>query len=76
MMIINIKYLRDIDKIGTIKGGDWIDLRAGEDVHMKAGDYKQIPLGVAMELPEGYEAIIAPRSERNLRNTQERQTNE
>lgn len=62
MMIINIKYLRDIDKIGTIKGGDWIDLRAGEDVHMKAGDYKQIPLGVAMELPEGYEAIIAPRS--------------
>lgn len=61
-MLINIKYLRDIDKIGTLVGGDWIDLRAGEDVHMKAGEYKLIPLGVAMELPEGYEAIVAPRS--------------
>jgi len=29
---------------------------------MKAGEFKLIPLGVAMELPEGYEAHIAPRS--------------
>ena len=29
---------------------------------MKAGDYVNIPLGVAMELPEGYEALVIPRS--------------
>ena len=41
---------------------DWIDLRASETVELKAGDYKLIPLGVAMELPEGYEAHVVPRS--------------
>lgn len=62
MEIIKIKYLRDIEKIGAIAVGDWIDLRAAEDVVMKAGEYKMFPLGVAMELPRGYEAIVAPRS--------------
>ena len=42
--------------------GDWIDLRAAENMVFYGGEYKLIPLGVAMELPEGYEAIIAPRS--------------
>lgn len=42
--------------------GDWIDLRAAEDVTLKAGEYRMIPLGVAMELPKGYEALVAPRS--------------
>lgn len=60
--IIKIKYLRDIEKVGTIAIGDWIDLRAAEDVTLKAGEYKMIPLGVAMELPIGYEALVAPRS--------------
>ena len=62
MKEIKIKYLRDIEKIGTIAVGDWIDLRAAEDVEIKAGEYKMIPLGVAMELPQGYEALVAPRS--------------
>lgn len=61
-MIIKIKYLRDIEKIKEIAVGDWIDLRAAEDVAIKAGEYKMIPLGVAMELPTGYEALVAPRS--------------
>ena len=61
-MKIKIKYLRDIEKIKEIAVGDWIDLRAAEDVAMKAGEYKMIPLGVAMELPKGYEALVAPRS--------------
>jgi len=60
--IIKIKYLRDIEKVGTIAVGDWIDLRAAEDVTLRAGEYKMIPLGVAMELPIGYEALVAPRS--------------
>lgn len=59
---IMIKYLRDIKKIERFNVGDWIDLRAAEDITMKAGEYKMIPLGVAMQLPEGYEALVAPRS--------------
>ena len=41
---------------------DWIDLRASEDVDLKPYVLTYIKLGVAMKLPEGYEAIIAPRS--------------
>lgn len=59
---IKIKYLRDIQKIERFNVGDWIDLRAAEDITLTAGEYKLIPLGVAMELPKGYEAIVAPRS--------------
>lgn len=62
MEIIRIKYLRDIQRIGKIRGGDWVDLRAAEDVTMTAGEFKMIPLGVAMELPAGYEAWVVPRS--------------
>lgn len=62
MEIIRIKYLRDIKKIERFNVGDWIDLRAAEYVTMKAGEYRMIPLGVAMELPQGYEALVAPRS--------------
>lgn len=61
-MKIKIKYIRGVDKIERISVGDWIDLRAAETVFMKAGEYKMIPLGVAMELPKGYEALVAPRS--------------
>ena len=59
---IMVKYLRDILKIERFNVGDWIDLRAAEDVVMKKGEFRLIPLGVAMELPRGYEALVAPRS--------------
>jgi len=61
---IKIRYLSDkVEKLQYIGGkSDWIDLRAAEDVKMKRGDFKLIPLGVAMQLPEGYEAHIIPRS--------------
>lgn len=62
MVTIKIKYLRDVQKIERFNVGDWIDLRAAETVTLKAGDYEMIALGVAMELPEGYEALIAARS--------------
>lgn len=62
MVTIKIKYVRDIEKIKPIEVGDWIDLRCAEDVTMKAGEYKAIPLGVAMELPAWHEALVAPRS--------------
>ena len=41
---------------------NWVDLRAAEDVDLKKGDFRLIRLGVAMKLPEGYEAHIVPRS--------------
>lgn len=61
---IKIKYFTDkIEKLAYIDGkSDWIDLRAAEDVSLKQGEYKLIPLGVAMELPKGYEAHVVPRS--------------
>lgn len=61
---IQIKYFTDkIDKLTYIDGkSDWIDLRAAKEMEIKAGEYALIPLGVAMKLPEGYEAHIVPRS--------------
>lgn len=64
MKAIRIKYFTDkIERLAYIDGkSDWIDLRAAEDIVMKAGEFRLIPLGVAMELPKGYEAHIVPRS--------------
>ena len=61
---IRIKYFTDaIERLTYIDGkSDWIDLRASEEVTLKAGEFCLIPLGVAMELPEGYEAHVVPRS--------------
>ena len=61
---IKIKYHTDeIEKLRYIDGkSDWIDLRAAEDVELKAGEFKLISLGVSMELPKGYEAHVVPRS--------------
>ena len=64
MKKIEIKYFSDeIEKLRYIDGkSDWIDLRASEDVVLKKGEFKLIPLGIAMKLPEGYEAHVVPRS--------------
>lgn len=62
---IKIKYFNpDITRLEYIEGSksNWIDLRAAEDVTLKAGEFKLIPLGIGMKLPDGYEAHIAPRS--------------
>lgn len=64
---IEIKFLNDTygtDGIYRINGekSNWIDLRAAEDVKLNKGDFYMIHLGVAMKLPDGYEAHLAPRS--------------
>ena len=61
---IRVKYFTEkIDKLTYIGGkSDWIDLRAAEDVRLCAGEFHLIPLGIAVELPKGYEAHIVPRS--------------
>lgn len=59
---IRIKYHTDIEPINKIKVGDWIDMRAAETVKIAKDEIAFISLGVSMELPTGYEAIVAPRS--------------
>lgn len=60
---IKIKYFdKEVDKLEKINVGDLIDLRSAETVELKKGDFKLIKLGVAMQLPEGYEAHVYPRS--------------
>ena len=64
MVEIKLKYwLDDLEPLCYVDGkSDWIDLRAAQDVQLKAGEFRLIPLGVSIALPEGYEAHIAPRS--------------
>ena len=63
MLEIKIKYFTDIEPIKFIENkSDWYDLRSAEEVEMKAGEYRLIKLGIAMQLPKGYEAHVAPRS--------------
>lgn len=61
-VIYNVKIKCDDIECLPVRNGDWIDLFTAEDVEMKAFDFKLIPLGVSMKLPDGYEAIVAPRS--------------
>ena len=61
---IKVKYFtNDIDELCYVDGkSDWIDLHLAEEVTLKAGEFRLLPLGVAIALPEGYEAHIVPRS--------------
>ena len=61
---IKVKYFHDdMEELCYIAGkSDWIDLRAAVEVTLKAGEFRLIPLGVAIALPKGYEAHIVPRS--------------
>lgn len=66
-MEIKVKFFNDTyNEENTLRVADkkqnWIDLRASEDVHLEKGNLKLIPLGIAMQLPDGYEALIVPRS--------------
>ena len=61
---IRIKYhSNQIEKLTYIEGkSDWIDLRVAEDVTLKAGEFRLISMGVSMQLPQGYEMLLVPRS--------------
>lgn len=70
-MKIKVKVLTPECKPTEINVGDWIDLAAAEEHHFSAPevvdgkvkyDFQMINLGVAMQLPKGYEAIIKGRS--------------
>lgn len=60
---VRIKYRdAEVSPIKNISVGDWIDLASNTEVKYKKGDTVVIDLGVAMELPHGFEAHILPRS--------------
>lgn len=76
-MKIKVKLFNPKCKFEFIKKGEWIDLRSSETVTFNSPyaerarkdddrkvvfEYKLIPLGVGMQLPEGYEAVVVPRS--------------
>lgn len=74
MLKIKVRYIRgEMDLPEIIAKGDWIDLRCAKKTTL-IGPMKQkdsnvvtfnntlIPLGLAMKLPDGYEAVVAPRS--------------
>ena len=61
-LTIDIKYLPNAHPLEKIEVGSWIDLYTYEETTIRQGEQKYINLGVAMKLPEGYEAIMAPRS--------------
>ena len=63
MPTIKIHYFSDdLPRLQKTGKGDWIDLYAAQTMQLRAGDFALIPLGVSMQLPEGYEAHIVPRS--------------
>ncbi len=63
MLKIKIKYFDpELERLQKISVGDWIDLRCSEEVSLKKGQQFYIPLGVAMELPQNYEAWLTSRS--------------
>lgn len=61
---IKIRYLDpEMDRLTYVDGkSDWIDLRSAKDILLLEGEFALIPLGIAMQLPEGYEAHVIPRS--------------
>ena len=61
-MKLRVKYLDGAKKMEKITKGNWIDVYAYEDVFVPVGQRKMINLGFALELPQGWEGHLAPRS--------------
>lgn len=64
---IKIKEITEGCMPEIIEQGDWIDLKLSEDVRftgpeVQSRKIKYLPLGIAMELPKGFEAYVLPRS--------------
>lgn len=59
---IKIKYMEGVEPLEGIFEGDWVDLRCAKTMCIQRGEKGVIPLGVAMQLPKGFEALVLPRS--------------
>ena len=61
--ILRVKYSDpDFPTLHITEKGNWIDLKCSQDYTLKAGESTLIDLGVAMKLPEDFEAWLVPRS--------------
>lgn len=61
-MQLKIKYFDGATKLKKISKGNWIDVYSREDIFVPRGEQRLIPLGFALELPQGWEGHLAPRS--------------
>lgn len=65
MATLRIKYLTDdpveLPSYATEHAAG-MDLRCSEDVHLQPGERTLAPTGIAIEIPEGYEGQVRPRS--------------
>ena len=61
-MDIKINYHNSPYELKITDKGDWIDLYCAETVYLTKGSFALISQGISMQLPPGYEAIVAPRS--------------
>ena len=62
-MEVKIKYLtEDPIELQNIEQGDWIDIPLQQNLNLLGNPYKLVPLGIAIQLPKGYEAHVIPRS--------------
>lgn len=61
-MKIRIKYFEGSTKLKKIVKGNWIDVYSNKDIFVEEGNRAMIPLGFALELPNGWEGHLAPRS--------------
>lgn len=62
VVTIPIHYLPGSPELEMTENGDWCDLYCYEDVTLYQGERAYISQGVSMALPQGYEAIMVPRS--------------
>lgn len=60
-MKIRIKYFEGAKKLEKIVKGNWIDVYANKDMFILENSRDMIPLGFALELPQGWEGHLAPR---------------
>ena len=63
-MKLKVKFENEICQDFEFVGekSDWIDLKAAKDYELKQFEYALIDLGFSLQLPDGYEAHIVPRS--------------
>lgn len=63
-MKIYYKRLKDVSRPLVLPNGDWIDLFVPmqQNIEISGGVIAKIPLGIAVRLPPGMEAILAFRS--------------
>lgn len=62
MLDVKVIYLNNtMSKIEPNENSNWVELRASSTVKLRKGETAIIPLGIKLELPQGYEAHIVAR---------------